>query len=383
MKKIVIAIMLLALPVSGFCQFSEEGAKIAKKHLDELLNDSDDDRKIALYADYDVDGDEVNELVLASYDLKRTTVYSLKEDKKFLEPMPLTNEQVAKLQDRNNMHYTSVTYLLNALGLDEDDHLKVLDPMFIWDANLAGNRFTFDIGKDDAIGTRDDLLPLYTKMVFKPHVGDVKYLGVKECGKDYYDYSLIWKMVDPEFIKKEFRGYKSEEVAPILFKEGFDKTIHLLNFSRWKRGEPVKTVSKDVKDLILRYYRTEKIAGIRYVADCPENERSWYRVVFARKGNISHCALVCLAEGDVASVWDEFWDLNEFGADPNDLWYGGSLEEFWSWKQVEFMAMWGSPKGLEIAVRWPSLEGYHYSILREAGNKIVIASEEYQYFGAY
>ena len=190
-------------------------------------------------------------------------------------------------------------------------------------------------------------------------------------------------MVDPEFIKKEFRGYRSEEVAPILFKEGFDKTIHLLNFSRWKNGEPVKAVSKDVKDLILRYYRTEKIAGIRYVADCPENERSWYRVVFARKGNISHCALVCIAEGDVASVWDEFWDLNEFGADPNDLWYGGSLEEFWSWKQVEFMAMWGSPKGLEIAVRWPSLEGYHYSILREAGNKIVIASEEYQYFGAY
>ena len=267
MKKIVIAIMLLALPVSGFCQFTEEGAKIAKKHLDELLNDSDDDRKIALYADYDVDGDEVNELVLASYDLKRTTVYSLKEDKKFLEPMPLTSEQVAKLQDRNNMHYSSVTYLLNALGLDADDHLKVLDPMFIWDANLAGNRFTFDIGKDDAIGTRDDLLPLYNKMVFKPHVGDVKYLGVKECGKDYYDYSLIWKMVDPEFIKKEFRGYKSEEVAPILFKEGFDKTIHLLNFSRWKRGEPVKAVSKDVKDLILRYYRTEKIAGIRYVAD--------------------------------------------------------------------------------------------------------------------
>ena len=265
MKKIVIAIMLLALPVSGFCQFTEEGAKIAKKHLDELLNDSDDDRKIALYADYDVDGDEVNELVLASYDLKRTTVYSLKVDKNFLEPMPLTNEQAAKLQDRNNMHYSSVTYLLNALGLDEDDHLKVLDPMFIWDANLAGNRFTFDIGKDDAIGTRDDLLPLYNKMVFKPHVGDVKYLGVKDCAKDYYDYSLIWKMVDPEFIKKEFRGYKSEEVAPILFKEGFDKTIHLLNFSRWKNGEPVKTVSKDVKDLITQeivdQYKVQNVHG--------------------------------------------------------------------------------------------------------------------------
>ena len=106
MKKIVIAIMLLALPVSGFCQFTEEGAKIAKKHLDELLNDSDDDRKIALYADYDVDGDEVNELVLASYDLKRTTVYSLKEDKKFLEPMPLTNEAG---QEQYALHFRNIS----------------------------------------------------------------------------------------------------------------------------------------------------------------------------------------------------------------------------------------------------------------------------------
>ena len=383
MKSLIIASMLLALPVSGFCQFTEEGARIVKKHLDELLNDSDDDRKVNLYADYDVDGDGVNDLVLASYDLKRTTAYSLKADKKFLEPMQLTSEQAAALQDRNKMYYNSITFILTALGLDEDDHLKKLDPMFIWDANLAGNRFTFDIGKDDPIGTRDDILPLYTKMVFKPHVGTVKYIGVKDCSKDYYDYSLIWKMVDPEFIKKEFRGYRNEEVAPILFKEGFDKTITLLNFSRWKNGEPVKTVSKDVKDIILRYYRGEKIAGIRYVADCPINERSWYRVIFARKGDIGHNAIVCLAEGEVVSVWDEFWNLAEFGVEPDELWYGGSLDDFWSWKQVEFMAMWGSPKGLEIAVRWPSLEGYHYSILREEGNKMVIAEEEYQYFGAY
>lgn len=383
MKRIFIAIILLMLPCAAFSQLSDEGNRVVKKHLDELLDDSDDDRKVDLYAFSDVDGDGVNELVLASYDLKRTTVYSVEKDKAHLEPMPLTNEMVSVLKDQNKTNYVQIFYLLSSLGLDDNDHLKILAPMFIYDADLVKNRFTFDIGKDDPIGTRDDILPLYNKMVFKPHVGDVRYVGVLDCPKDYYDYSLLWKMKDPEFIKKEFRGYKGEEVSPILFKEGFDKTISLLNFSRWKKGEPVKAVSKDVKDIILRYYRTEKIAGIRYVADCPTNERSWYRVMFARKGDTGHYALVCIAEGDVASVWDEWDNLKEFGAGPNDLWYGGDLAEFWGWKQTEFMAMWGSPKGLEIVVRWPSLEGYHYSIIREYGTKMVVAYEDYQYFGAY
>ena len=383
MKKVLIAILLLMLPRAAFCQLTEEGNRILKKHLNELLDDSQDDRKIDLYTTFDIDGDDVNEIVLASYDLKRTTVYSVEKDKDHLEPMPLTDEIVAKLRDRSNMYYSPIFYLLSSLGVDNDDHLKILAPMFIYDANLAKNRFTFDIGKDDPIGKRDDLLPLYNKMVFKPHVGDVRYVGVLNCEKDYYDYSLLWKMKDPEFIKKEFRGYRGEEVSPILFKEGFDKTINLLNFSRWKKGEPIKTVSKDIRNIILNYYRGEKIEGIRYVADCPENERSWYRVLFARKGSTGHYALVCIAEGEVASVWDEFDNLDEFGAGPNDIWYGGSEDEFFGWKQTEFMAMWGSPKGLEIVVRWPSLEGFHYSIIREIGTKMMVAYEDYQYFGAY
>ena len=47
------------------------------------------------------------------------------------------------------------------------------------------------------------------------------------------------------------------------------------------------------------------------------------------------------------------------------------------------MAMWGSPAGLEIAVRWPSREGIHYSILREYGSKMVIVRDDYQYIMAY
>ena len=47
------------------------------------------------------------------------------------------------------------------------------------------------------------------------------------------------------------------------------------------------------------------------------------------------------------------------------------------------MAMWGSPAGLEIAVRWNSMEGTHYSILREYGAKMQLVYDDYQYLQAY
>ena len=383
MKKIFLFAILALLPLTGYCQLSDNGRAIALKHLDELLDDSDSDRKIDLFAIRDVDLDGEMDLVLASNDFKRTTVYSVAKDKQYLEAMPLTQAQVSVLRNQDSTSYSSIVYLTSSLWLDDDDHLNKLEPLMIWDASLPKNKFSFYVGQDEITEKDEVKLREYTKMVFKPHIGEVYYSGKTSSPTEWYDKALVWKLKNPEFVKTEFRGYNSEEVSPILFKEGFDKTITLLNFSRWKKGEPVRSVKEDVKNLILSYYRTEKIIGIRYVADCAANERSWYRVVFARKGNMSHYALVCLAEGMVASVWDEYMDLSDFSADPSDVWYGGSLEEFWGWKQTEFMAMWGSPKGLEIVVRWPSLEGYHYSIIRESGCKMQIVYDDYQYFGGY
>ena len=373
-KTILLAVSALLLIPAGLRAQSELDPY--RSSLDVMLNDMGDDRKVDIYCFADVDRDGHDDLVLASYDRKRVTVYSVAGEGAAPRQIPLTAAMVKEIQSPE-VYFTSIDYLYS---LPEDDHLRRLAPLFVWDVDYANNRFSFATGEDDSyLGD----VTQYTNMVFKPHVGKVSYAGKVSSPKEYYDYDLVWKLDDPEFVKTGFRGYKEGEVSPVLFKDGFEDTINILNFSRWKRGEAVRSVSQDVKDAISFYYRGEKMAGIRYVADCAANERSWYRVVFSRKGDMSHTALVCVAEGEVVSVWDNYMDLSDFGASPSDVWYGGSLQEFWDYKQVEFMAMWGSPAGLEIAVRWASMEGIHYSILREYGNKMLIVYDDYQYIMAY
>ena len=347
-----------------------------RPYLDVILNDVGDGCKVDQFAFCDVDEDGSEDLVFSSYDRKRVTVYSAKGGVVAPAPMPLTVAMVQNLRSPD-MDYSPVAYLYSP---DEKDHLSLLKPIFVWNADFEGNRFSnSNVGDDESsIGASK-----YKKIVFKSNVGDVTYKGKESSPKEHYDYDLVWKLDDPGFVKTGFRGYKAEEAAPVLFKDGFQDTVNILNFNRWKKGEAVRSVSQEVKDAISYYYRGEKIAGIRYVADCAASERTWYRVVFSRRGDTSHTALVGMAEGEVVSVWDEYMDLSEFGAVPSDLWYGGSLQDFWDYKQVEFMAMWGSPEGLEIAVRWFSMEGVHYSILREYGNKMLLVYDDYEYIMAY
>ena len=369
-----LATALLTVPVAFFAQAGEGSGPSFLSRLDEILDDSGASWKIALFALTDVNDDGVGDLVLASSDLSQMTVYAGGE-KRPLKSIPADKKEA--LLDRSETFYEPVSYLYFSLGAPEDDHLTVLAPRFVWDARLGDNRFAFSTVEGEELD--DAALKAYTKMVFKPHVGNVTYAGSEDSSLEHYAQDRVWRMDDPIFVQTEFRGYTGDEVAPILFKDGFQQTVNLLQFSRWKHGEAVRAVSDDVKAMISAYYNGERVLGVRYVADCSANERSWYRVMFAPREGTGHYALVCIAEGSVASVWDEFDELEDEG----DVWYGGNLNDFWNWKEVEFMAMWGSPAGLEIAVRWPSREGIHYSILREYGSKMVIVRDDYQYIMAY
>lgn len=381
---LTLAAVCTLLPAAVFAQ-TEQECEFFRIRLETLLDDFYDDTKIDQFAFTDVDGDGHTDLVLASNDLRRTTVYSSAREDSSQRPLALTQEMAAKLKDTDQTFYQPVCYLRQSLGEDGEDHLTRLAPRFIWNAgwsdDYTSNYFSYSTSTEEL--ESDTQRDQYDRLVFKNHVGKVHHTGVDMPENENYEASPVWVLDNPEDIKTMFRGYKGGEAAPLLFKAGFEQDINLLKFSRWKAPEPVKTVGDDIKDIILSYYRGEKIAGIRYVADCTDNERIWYRVVFTPRGRIGHYALVCIAEGSVASVWDEYDDLDEFGAGPSDVWYGGSLKEFWGWKGIEFMAMWGSPAGLEIAVRWHSMEGTHYSILREYGAKMEIVRDGYEYVMAY
>ena len=89
---------------------------------------------------------------------------------------------------------------------------------------------------------------------------------------------------------------------------------------------------------------------------------------------------VVLREGDVASVHNEWYELskdNKLTDDGRDY----TKELFFFAPQI--MAMVATPSGLELYVRWNSLEGIHYSIWREIDSQWIQIQDDYQYLQAY
>ena len=91
-------------------------------------------------------------------------------------------------------------------------------------------------------------------------------------------------------------------------------------------------------------------------------------------------SMVCLAEGEVVSTQNEWFELskdNKFTDDGRDY----SKELFFYAPQI--MAMVATPPGLELYVRWNSLEGIHYSIWREMDSQWIQIQDDYEYIQAW
>ena len=375
MKKIFfVCIMVLAV-----AQVKAQGFELKGKALDyhqqylpealENFNHEKPFQQLAYWYSYaDLNNDGNSDLVLANYDKSRQVVYS------FEQGAPVRLKATNSNDDWTPLFYY---YSYENINIKNDVTLK-FRPLFIDSPQISKNRFTLDNEYWISANVAKAEVKKYNTLVFKPHVNKIKYVGSKDVGNKSVKYTFA--LTDAKAAKTMFRGYSDYQATPFAVPDAWLKNHDPLQFSRWLTGEKVKTASRDAQDIIKHFYGGRRILATQWLASCPINERHFYMVLFEREGNTGLVAMVCIAEGEVVSAYNDWQVLNQ-GEDITESGQSYDKELFFHAPQI--MAMVAAPNGLELYVRWNSLEGIHYSILREVDKNWIMIQDDYQYLMAY
>ena len=321
------------------------------------------------YAHKDVDGDNVDEFCVASY------------DKKYIGTFKIADGQATRIRTipQGNIDWKPIFYLYSTEGRDASLDVTLKHrPLFLNKIQIAKNRFAtsnetwttegVDVGK---------MKRTYDRIIFKPHIGNAKFVGEKSVdGNGVFSFALT----DAAMAKKMFRGYSDYQATPFIVPQAWLNDHTPLNYTRWLQGEKEESASSDITKLISQSYGGRKIIATKWLASCPINERNFYMVLFAPEQNMGLMAMVCIAEGEVESAHNEWYEL---ASDNKTTLSGEDYDKDLFFHAPQIMAMVATPAGLELYVRWNSLEGIHYSIWREIDTQWIQIQDDYEYLQAW
>lgn len=270
---------------------------------------------------------------------------------------------------KGDVYWEHITYLGRNCIHATDITLKDR-PLPVRSLNKRQNSFEVVIEGDEEIPN----IKAYNQMIFKPHKNGVRLANqnvVKKTDdegnitKNQKEYEF--KLNTPSVVDKMFRGYQDVEASPWVVKSSFFNNHTLLQYSRWKEGEPVKKASKDVCRAITNYYQGWRIKDTRWLATTESGERSFYAVQFETKGTEALAAMVCLDLGEVASVWEFFGKVEPNASDGlQSIWFVDDEGDFMG-HAPEIHCIVETDEGMELYVRQFGGESVQYSILREMG----------------
>lgn len=355
---------------TGLWEDAEASLKIYKA-MNEVLKPTADGSVPAFCLFKDLNNDGMPEIVIGDTRLKKIQAYDVTAGNRPLTSIPDTDELAKELGNH------PLKWLAMNLSLKND--ITVGDaPLFV-KPEKAKNRFT--------TVTRVDNSSQYTNIVFKPHVGKAKFVTKTYVEKIFdgtdigYD-ALVYSLEDPSFIAKMLRGYNDNEARPVVVTDKFLTTHNPLQYSRWKQGEPITRANADVRRIIENYFKGERIRQIQWLADIEVAERHFYQVLFEPRGGYCVNALVCIAEGEVASTMTESTPVEAYGPSWVDKNWGSDIDDTW-YRLPGIMCAMGTQEGLELYAVWNSMEGIHYSVLREVGEALIVIYDDSEYTGAY
>ena len=380
MRRNLILISLLAIMLPAMAASTAENLYYA--NFPDLLASFDETtdgvEKAFYYAIEDLDGDGVKEFVLA--DVKKTKcVY-----KAVGNEVHLISPDYTIVNDSLSWDTVDNFYVLTQADRSGDITLRH-HPMFAYDIDIAHNRFTVpgDVTWDEQVMRST----VYDRLVFKPHVGN---LHLNYAKPDSYDSDgtkielgmcYTYGLDDASATKKMFRGYKNDQAVPVVVPHAWLENHNPLQYTRWLSGEPERKVGADARRIIEEYFAFgSKIRQIKWLAGCETAERSFYWVIFEPREGKVLVAMVCIAEGFVASTRAMWFDQAE--GDPDAIDFGPDIDDL-EWLAPEIMVMAATPAGLELYVRWHSFEGSHYDIWREVADQFVTIQSDYHYIMAY
>ena len=240
-------------------------------------------------------------------------------------------------------------------------------PLPVREMNKSGNAFVSVIDEE-----RINDIKAYNQMMFKPHRNGVRLVKQDHNKKTDSEGNVIkdemeytFKLNNPSVVATMFRGYKDEEACPWVVKSSFFNNHQLLQYSRWKDGEPVKKATADACRIISSYYGGRTIKDTRWLATIESGERSFYAVQFENQGTDALAAMVCIAEGEVTSSW-EFHGKVEPGQEYQSIWFVDDEGNFMN-HAPEIHCICATDEGMELYIRLFGGESVQYYILREMG----------------
>ena len=283
----------------------------------------------------DVDSDGFNEFAITDF------------EKQFTSTFKITNEKLERIRTipSGNVDWKPIFYIYSTEGRNANLDVTLKHrPLFLNKIQIAKNRFSTNNG---------------TWMTEGVDVGKMKRAAM---------------------VKKMFRGYSDYQATPFIVPKAWLNDHNVLNYTRWLNGEKENPVSRDALGIISRFYGGRKVIASKWLASCSINERHFYMVLFEPQNGKGLLSMVCLAEGEVVSAYNEWFELskdNKLTDDGRDY----SKELFFYAPQI--MAMVATSPGLELYVRWNSLEGMHYSIWREFDTQWIQIQDDYEYLQAW
>lgn len=382
MKRFILLTMLLAMLLPAVAQKSQKQKDIYYAAFADVLKSANDlvdgAEKAYCYVLNDFDNDGIDELVIADAN-KLKTVYKIINGKvQIISPKFTIND--------DSLYWCNIEdFYVNSEADRSKDITVRHHPMFAYDINIAKNQFTVpgDVANEEPVMKS----VTYDRMVFKPHVGNIHFVKAQN-GSYYSDGTKIdlgkcytYALNDAAMTKKMFRGYNKDNAVPIIVPQAWLKDHTPLQFTRYLSGEKKPKVDARERKIIGQYYGGNyKIRKIEWVATCQEKNRSFYNVIFQpRKGQIL-VAFVCLENGKVVSTQNRWWEQDKQFTNSTQI--GPDIDELFAF-MPEIMVIADTKAGMELYVRYHSLEGTHYDIWREVADQWMVIQVGYHYIMAY
>ena len=370
MKKIL-TLMLLLCCCTAVAMAQMPAA--VQRHLPSIIENfninKSNDKLAYWYAFSDVDGDGINEFSVADYAKEQIYCYKANSD----------GAQRIRTIPTGTINWQPLFYIYSTEGRNASLDVTLKHrPLFLNDIKIAKNRFStnnetwttegVDVGK---------MKRTYNRIIFKPHIGNAKFVSEKATGRNGV---FTFALTDAAMTRKMFRGYSDYQATPFIVPQAWLNDHTPLNFTRWLNGEKEMSASPDVIQLINGFYGNQHVIATKWLASCPDNERHFYMALFAPKNGVGLVAMVCIAEGEVISVYNDWQELSQ---DNKYTLSGEDYDKDLFFHAPQIMAMVAAPAGLELYVRWNSLEGMHYSIWREMDQNWIQIQDDYQYLQAW
>ncbi len=315
--------------------------------------------------------------------LKFALAVSTWDNRKIIMFTPDGNDVKSKVITKSDLpeevFWEGISNLLRYATQSQDITLSQR-PLPIRECSKAHNVFTSVIDYADRISNPNQ----YNQMFFKPHQNTVRLSGQNRKTKKDEQGNMIndemeydFQLITPSVMAKMFRGYEDNEMAPWVVKKDFFTHHSLLQFSRWKEGEPIKKVTQDTRNIISSYYNGRRIKNIHWLASVDIAERSFYAVQFEHQGGDALAAMVCIAEGSVASVWEFHGSMYPQEYKDNEaIWFVDDEGNFME-HAPELQCIVATDQGLEIYLRLYGGESVQYYILREVGSVMMTLQVDY------